>query len=126
MTLLADAALLGPPPADVFHPVPRDDYIASIRDSVDDLIDDIQSDTRNVILTLARMWASVQTHEVYTKDAAAQWVLQRLPGDVRWVLAEARDMYLGKRADWSGDPVNDARSYAEEAIREIKAASQTG
>lgn len=124
MTLLADTVLLGPPPAEVFDPVPRYDFVASLLDGIDELVGDIEWDTRNVVLTLARMWASSETGEVFSKDAAAQWALGRLPSDTSWVLAEARSLYLGERKDWSREPLADARGYAEYVIPEIKASAR--
>ncbi|MDQ4057808.1 MAG: aminoglycoside adenylyltransferase family protein [Actinomycetota bacterium] len=124
MVLLADTPLLGPSASDVFDEIPSDDYVRSLRDGVDDLVGDIEGDTRNVVLTLARMWASLVTDEVFSKDAAAQWALDRLPRDKASVLSEARSMYLGERDNWSHDPLADARAYAEHVIREIEAASR--
>lgn len=125
MTLLADTALVGPRPDDVFDPVPREEFVASLLQGIDALVGDLESDTRNVVLTLARMWASAETDELLSKDAAAQWALARLPSDKSWVLAEARSMYLGDRDQWSREPLTDAPTYAEHVIREIKIASRS-
>lgn len=126
MALLADTPMLGPAPADVFDPVPREDYVASLLGGIEELLGDIEWDTRNVVLTLARMWASVETDEVLSKDAAAQWALARLPSNTSWVLAEARSMYVGQRDHWSRDPLPDARSYAHHVILEIRGSSRRG
>lgn len=121
MTLIADTVLLGPPPSEAFDPVPRDDFVASLLDGIDELVEDIEWDTRNVVLTLARMWASSETDEVFSKDAAAQWAIGRIPTDMSWVLTEACLMYVGQREDWSRDPLADAHAYAEYVIPQIKA-----
>ena len=99
MTLLANHPLLGPLPAEVFEPVPHADFIAAIVSGIDELLGDLDSDTCNVILTLARIWSSVATGRVRPKDAAADWALARLPEDQREVLAHARAIYLGDEAD---------------------------
>lgn len=54
------------------------------------------------MLTLARMWVTLATGAILPKDAAAQWVLGRLPARLSPVLALARSAYLGEqRDDWS-------------------------
>ena len=99
MTLLANHPLLGPPPAEVFEPVPHADFITAIVSGIDELLGDLESDTCNVMLTLARIWSSVATGRVRPKDAAADWALARLPEDQREALAHARAIYLGDEAD---------------------------
>ena len=61
----------------------------------DALLADLGGDTRNVILTLARIWSTVARGDIRSKDAAADWALDRLPGEHRPVLARARAIYLG-------------------------------
>jgi predicted nucleotidyltransferase len=99
MVLLANHPLLGPPPAEVFDPVPHADFITAIVSGIDGLLRDLDSDTCNVMLTLARIWSSVATGRVCPKDAAADWALARIPEDQRDVLAHARAIYLGDEDD---------------------------
>lgn len=97
MVLLADHSLLGPPPAEVFEPVPRRDYLSALTHAIDGLLEEVGSDTTNVLLTLARIWFGIVTDEVASKNAAVDWVLPRIPAKHRGVLAEARAIYLGER-----------------------------
>jgi hypothetical protein len=46
--------------------------------------------TRNVVLTLPRIWSAVATDNVLSKDSAAAWALPRLPEEHRPVLERAR------------------------------------
>jgi streptomycin 3"-adenylyltransferase len=64
-------------------------------DVIPGLLDDLETDTRNVILTLARIWTTLATGDIRPKDAAADWVTKRLPENLRAVLARARAIYLG-------------------------------
>jgi streptomycin 3"-adenylyltransferase len=58
-------------------------------------------DTRNGLLTLARIWTTLATGEIRPKDEAADWALARLPEEHRPVLAHARSAYLGEEPeDW--------------------------
>lgn len=94
MALAADHPLFGPPPADLLDPVPIDDLRRAMLAGVPGLLAELETDTRNVLLTLARIWFTLATGEIRTKDAAADWALPRLPKAQRAALARARDMYL--------------------------------
>ncbi|MEV0096438.1 aminoglycoside adenylyltransferase family protein [Streptomyces sp. NPDC050738] len=96
MALLGDAPLAGPPPADVFAPVPPADLTHAIVAGVPGLLANLGPDTRNVLLTLARIWTTLATGDITSKDAAADWVLPHLPPEHRPVLAHARAIYLGE------------------------------
>jgi streptomycin 3"-adenylyltransferase len=113
MVLAADTPLLGPPPAAVFDPVPRDDFVAALVHGVEGLRQDLEWDTRNVVLTLARIWNGIQTDQLVSKDAAAGWALARLPEQLRPVLATARDAYLGLVEDRWDDRRPEVRAYVD-------------
>ncbi len=95
MVILADTPLLGPPPGQMFDPVPPGNLTRAMLAGIDPLREDLHSDTRNVLLTFARMWSTLATGVIHSKDAAADWVLARLPEEHRLVLARARAFYLG-------------------------------
>jgi streptomycin 3"-adenylyltransferase len=95
MVLLAARPLLGPPPAEVLDPVPRADYLGAIVGDIDPLLDHLEGDTTNVLLTLARIWSTLATDSIRSKDVAATWVLAHLPPEHQPVLARARAIYLG-------------------------------
>jgi streptomycin 3"-adenylyltransferase len=79
VVLLANRLLLGPPPAEVFAPIPRGDYLNAIVGDIEELVRDLDRYTRNVLLTLARIWCTIATDEIRAKDEAASWALARLP-----------------------------------------------
>ncbi|CAN5128984.1 N/A [soil metagenome] len=79
MVLAGNTALHGPAPAEVFDPVPRGDYVDALLKDFPEPLRDLDSDTRNVVLTLARIWSGIATDEVHSKDGAATWALERLP-----------------------------------------------
>jgi streptomycin 3"-adenylyltransferase len=119
MALLADTPLLGPPPAEVFEPVPRSDYVDALVRGIDGLLRDLESDTRNVVLTLARIWSGLATDELRSKDAAADWALARLPPRHRAVLARARAIYLGEEEERWDDLGPQMRAYVDHVVAEI-------
>lgn len=94
MTLAGDHPLFGPPPAEVLDPVPIDDFRRALLAGIPGLLADLETDTRNVLLTLARIWSTLATGQIRTKDGAADWALPQLPKTQRLALARARDMYL--------------------------------
>jgi hypothetical protein len=63
--------------------------------AVDGILLDLENDTRNYLLTLARIWSTLVTGEIRSKDLAADWALERLPDEQRLVLERARAIYLG-------------------------------
>jgi predicted nucleotidyltransferase len=125
MVLLSDTAVTGPPPSDVFDPVPRADYLDAIMEDTGTVDEFLPRYTRNVVLTLARIWSAVATDRVYSKEDAANWALPLLPDDHRRVLELARDAYRGEiRDSWEGR-LPEARAYADFVISEIDRARDT-
>ena len=120
MVLVADTSLHGPPPGEMFDAVPRQDLVAATLDGIDALLDDLDGDARNVVLTLARMWSGLATEKIMSKDAAAEWALVRLPETHQRVLAEARAIYVGEAQAESNDFVPRARRYAQHVVAQIQ------
>ncbi len=71
----------------------------AMKESLPGLIASLAGDERNVLLTLARMWFTLETGEICTKDAAAEWVCPKLPQDFRILIEMAKDAYVGKIED---------------------------
>lgn len=93
--------LVGPNASDLLPAIPRSDIRRAIRDVLPALIETLQGDECNVLLTLARMWRTAVTDEFASKDAAADWAAIRLPGEQADVLTDAREAYLsGCGSDW--------------------------
>lgn len=100
----AAVSLICPPVAAVLEPVPRADHVRAMVDLVPVLMPGIEQgdDTRNGLLTLARIWTTLATGEIRSKDEAARWTLARLPQEHQPVLAHALAAYLGEKPeDWS-------------------------
>lgn len=84
------------------------------------LLDDLEGDTRNVLLTLARMWATMATGELHSKGNAAVWASSRLPADARGLLDHARTLYEnGGWGEWAA-VMADARRVAQLMVDEIR------
>lgn len=120
MVLLVNEVLEGPPAHTIFEPVPRLDHVRAQVDALDGLLDDLDGDERNVVLTLARIWCSLVTDEIRSKDAAAEWLMDRLPTTHRSLLGEARSDYLGEGNLQGADLTARARTFADYAVTQIK------
>lgn len=112
-------ALAGPPPTALFDDVPTIDLVRAMLAGIPTLLDDLSSDTRNVILTLARMRATLATGAVLPKDEAATFVAERLPEQHRPVLELARSGYLGGVDDWAGR-ADEVAAHARFVVGEIE------
>jgi predicted nucleotidyltransferase len=118
--LAGGTPLYGPAAATIFDAVPESDFRRTTLGAADEVVRDLEGDTRNVILTLARIWTSLETGEILRKDRAATWVLERLPDDHKPVLERARSLYLeGSRGAWDDarDEVAAYVAYSSNAIR---------
>ena len=95
-------ALCGPELAALIEPIPEADLRRAMIDSLPGLVAGLQGDERNVLLTLARMWMTLETGQITPKDVAAAWAEERLPPDHRTTMALARRGYLeGGGDDWT-------------------------
>jgi hypothetical protein len=80
----------------------------------------IDDDTPNGILALARIWSASATGSLHSKDTAAAWALDRLPEEPRAVLARARVIYLGDEQDRWDNAREDVRRYVDYVVAEIE------
>lgn len=120
MVLLGDVTLYGRPPSDVLEPVPRADYLSAILRDTRTVEEYLPWDTRNVILTLARIWSAVETDGVMSKAGAARWALARLPERHRPVLELALAAYLGDVDDRWDDSLPATRAYCAYVVSEVE------
>jgi len=123
MTMAGNHPLSGPPPGVVFDPIPLADVIRASIDGIPSLLADLGSDTRNVLLTLARIWTTVATGEIRSKDAAADWALARLRQVHRPVLAHSRELYLtstyAEEKPWPADLRAQLQPHVDAVLAEI-------
>lgn len=94
--------LFGPKIGTFLPTIPRAVIHRAMRDLLPSLLDGLQGDTRNVLLTLARMWWTASNSTFTSKDRAALWAIPRLGGEDALTLDHARRAYLGEIAeDWA-------------------------
>jgi predicted nucleotidyltransferase len=122
MTLHGDRPLFGPPPAALLDAVPHEDLVRAIVAGIPGLLADLEHDTRNVVLTFARIWTTVETGVIRPKDAAADWAPERLPPSEQPVLRRARDSYLAGDHGSFDDLRDDVTPHVDTLIARIRAA----
>lgn len=94
--------LLGPPSHEILPAISAKDIRQAIHDARAQLISSIAGDERNVLLTLARMWCTLETGDIVPKNIAAQWAIPRLSKTSAKILDKACRAYLGKADEnWS-------------------------
>lgn len=120
VVLQANHPLFGPPPSEVLDPIPSGDLRRAMLDSIPALLSYLDGDERNVVLTFARIWTTLATGLIRSKDAAADWALPLLPPEQRPVLALARDIYLGDAPEAWGDLLPRVRPHVDHVIDEIR------
>jgi predicted nucleotidyltransferase len=97
--LLASKTLMGSNPDQILCTVPYMDFMMATIDALPNLISDLDSDTRNVLLTLARIWSTVATDAIRSKPAAADWAISCLPEEYRPVIKRAKAICKGEETE---------------------------
>jgi predicted nucleotidyltransferase len=120
MVLQADRPQFGPPPSELFGPIPWADVRRAMVEGIPDLLSYLDGDERNVVLTFARIWTTLATGEFRSKDGAADWAIPLLPEEHRAVLERARELYVRgiPTEDW-GDLMPRVRPHVDYVVAEI-------
>lgn len=118
--LLASKTVYGPEPGRVLDKVPYLDFITATTDELDNLLADLDTDTRNVLLTLARIWSTLETDAIRSKPSAAAWAIDRLPEEFQPVLQRARAICLGEENKGWDDINGKIKPCAEFMVGKIK------
>lgn len=101
--LLKSQTLFGPDPKQVLAQVPYHDFMKAMLHDVNRLATDLEHDTRNVLLTYARIWSTLSTDEIRSKPAAADWVMNHLPKIYQPVMKRAKSICIGLENEYWDD-----------------------
>lgn len=97
--LLTGKTLYGEEPEKLLPQVPYADFMTALTDELTAVRGDLDWDTRNVLLTLARMWCTVTTDTIQSKQGAAAWAIAALPEEYKPVMERALTVLLGKQEE---------------------------
>ena len=93
------SCLTGEDAANCIPQIPIEEVHRAIQSSLPSLIASLHGDERNVLLTLCRMWYTVETGEICPKNVAAEWAIPKLPTGLAPWMKMAKEAYLGKCVD---------------------------
>lgn len=118
--LLASETLFGQAPNVLLATVPYKDFITATVKELDNLMADLGPDTRNVLLTFARIWRTVETDTIASKPEAAAWVIDKLPTEYKSVMQRARAICLGEEQENWDDLRNLVQPCADFMVNKIR------
>jgi predicted nucleotidyltransferase len=101
--LLKSETLWGLEPRQLLVQVPYQDFMKAMLHDLNRLAADLQHDTRNVLLTFARIWSTLETDTIRSKPAAADWVMNHLPKMYQPVMKRAKSICIGIENEYWDD-----------------------
>jgi streptomycin 3"-adenylyltransferase len=121
---LSSIPIVGQKASKLFEPISDRDFTNALQRTLliwnSEL--DWLGDERNIILTIARIWYSISTGLINSKDEAAIWLIDRIPTKYHLLVIKARHDYLiGDDAYFCPDykETGDFIYYAKHAINQI-------
>lgn len=92
----------------------------AIANCLPNLLKNLDLDLRNSLLTLTRMWFTLQTKMITSKDAAADWAIPQLPKHLRKVLQTAKLDYLYGIEEWevSDEEIDSVIIFLDKKVRD--------
>ena len=93
--LLKSHTLFGLEPKQLLPDVPYGDFVKAMLSDLNRLTEDLEHDTRNVLLTDARIWSTLKTNAIRSKPAAADWAIHHLPKVHQPVMQRAKSICIG-------------------------------
>lgn len=118
--LISHKTLFGPSPNQLLAPIPYKDFFNATTSEIENLMKDLDRDTRNVLLTLARVWCTLETDMIQSKSNAASYAIEKLPEEHKLVLDNAKSILLGDKEENWGGLGNQIKPCAEFMIEKIK------
>lgn len=101
--LLKSETLWGLKPQQLLAHVPYHDFMKAMLHDVNRLAADLEHDTRNVLLTFARIWSTLETDAIRSKPAAADWAINHLPEKHQPVMQRAKSICMGRENEYWDD-----------------------
>jgi len=119
--LLKSQTLCGLEPEQLLAQVPYHDFMKAMLHDLNRLATDLEHDTRNVLLTYARIWSTLETNAIRSKPAAADWVMNHLPKIYQPVMKRAKSICIGVENEYWDDIEVLIKSCADFMVDKINA-----
>lgn len=120
MAIQKNVVLYGPPLKSIIDRIPEQDVLQSMIDGIPELLNDLDWDARNVLLTFTRIWYTLVNKEFTSKDEAALWVRNQLPEECHTVLDQAVSSYLGIPEDLKPEFIQHTRCCIDYMVSQIQ------
>lgn len=91
--------LFGKPIREVFPPVPKQAYIASLKDDFQEASDSVATKPTYFILNACRTYAYFHDESIFSKDEGGVWSLRTLPEAYHPLIEQALAIYRGQREE---------------------------
>jgi streptomycin 3"-adenylyltransferase len=101
--LLKSETLWGLEPEQLLVQVPYRDFMKAMLHDLSRLAADFEHDTRNVLLTFARIWSTLETDTIRSKPAAADWAMNHLPKIYQPMMKRAKSICIGAENEYWDD-----------------------
>lgn len=118
--------LVGPEKDALLPEIPEAEVRKAMRQLLPDLLADLPTDTRNVLLTLSRMWRTAVIGDFVSKADAAIWTMPQLTERNALTLEHARRAYLGEVSDTLTARFEDVSCLVDELAAKVDRALTPG
>lgn len=119
--LLKSQTLWGLKTEQLLARVPYHDFMKAMLYDLNRLATDLEHDTRNVLLTYARIWSTLETNAIRSKPAAADWVMNHLPKVYQPVMKGVKSICIGVENEHWNDIEVLIKSCADFMVDKINA-----
>jgi streptomycin 3"-adenylyltransferase len=115
------ATVTGPPPADLFAPVPHEHYLAAILADLDDILtdDELLTSPYYGVLNACRVLATLKNGPgtVLSKEEGATWALNSLPPEHHPLITQALHCYRSARPVTEADRPTDGHPWNTQSLQ---------
>jgi predicted nucleotidyltransferase len=120
--------LAGPPIERVFPPVPREQYVASIVNDIQDAPEHVGGAPVYYVLNLCRVYAYLREGRICSKEEGGAWGARVLPDELRAVVRQALAAYRGTASEEPFDAslLDAFTGYLVQEIQTLRGTDSTG
>lgn len=128
LTLHRGIRLQGRPISEVFPPVPREDYVASLLSDCEGARDEIAESPVYGVLNMCRVYWYLLADRISSKDEAAVWAIGYLPRAFQGLVARALQAYRGQGTEegLAAPELQAFAAYVDQQVQALRARERGG
>jgi streptomycin 3"-adenylyltransferase len=123
MAIQKNTILYGQPLESIVGVISESDIVQSMTDGIPELLNDLECDSINVLLTVARICYTIKKKRFTSKDRAAGWARDHLPKEHHATIELAIHAYNGIEDPEFPDFVQKAKSCIDCLLKQFNIAS---